>query len=640
MKKKIFAALTASVMAVTAFTAASVLPVSAEVQQTPEAAALLKQVQYGSYEQYTPIPADAGILTPDGMAAVTRIKGWKYAGIAFTCADADALTAAAPAAHPIHRSEGQYLDYSPSFFEIDDGEYSDVFLMQSLTGYADAFTNRWGDYPGMNTGTDGDILADFSGADGTVWLIASHPDNAEALVTWLCQQDVQILGVGYGTWEDTGWYDNIPPVLYAAPEDGYTLSEEDFSDYATRAIPVENNPFGYWEIDLPVELSYEEAQAICDELEQSPKISYVAHQPNAFMSEPNQDNLRVELVAPAAAVTEPSLSEIIQAGLPNEVIPAETPTADCVSYECSYLYQGVTVTCADIEALKQNGLNGIPVEWSDGIWSTYWQPSETGFLLQPIEGLAKEFGNYMKYEGGIPDGAEDMTFTLPEEYTGLDKPVYVLYAPKADADRLEAALAADRNVTVLGVLFCGLLDPAMYMGPCFHITAEENVTLTAESFGEYAPYAAFEPVENAWFVGSGDENTSFEEALVIQEQITAMDGIKSVCMLGVCLESLENPAATTAKIVPFTPKALKGDLDGDGMITADDAVLALKGANEITAETEADARTLTPAQEAAGDVDGDGELTAFDAFCILKYFNLREVAEVEDLTWADVLPAK
>ena len=84
----------------------------------------------------------------------------------------------------------------------------------------------------------------------------------------------------------------------------------------------------------------------------------------------------------------------------------------------------------------------------------------------------------------------------------------------------------------------------------------------------------------------------------------------------------------------------KGDLDGDGVITADDAVLALKGANEITAETEADARTLTPAQEAAGDVDSDGELTAFDAFCILKYFNLREVAEVEDLTWADVLPAK
>ena len=47
----------------------------------------------------------------------------------------------------------------------------------------------------MNPGTDGDILADFADAEGTVWLIASHPDNAEALVAWLYQQNVQILGV-------------------------------------------------------------------------------------------------------------------------------------------------------------------------------------------------------------------------------------------------------------------------------------------------------------------------------------------------------------------------------------------------------------------------------------------------------------
>lgn len=297
MKKRILSFLTSA--ALTAGMTA--LPVAAETTQPSGAAALLKQVQYGSYEQYTPIPAGSGIMTPDGMPAVTSVKCWEYAGIAFTCTDADALAAAAPAAHPVLKSEGQYLNIYLPFCDEKSGAESEQFLLQPLTGYAEAFAGRWGDEPGMNTGTDGDILADFSGADGTVWLIASHPDNAEALVTWLCQQDVQILGVGYGTWEDTGWYDNFPPSVYAAPETGYTLSAEDFGEYAAAAVPVENSPFGYWRIDLPMELSYEEAQAICNTLEQNPKISYVAHQPNAFMSEPNPDHLRVELVAPADA---------------------------------------------------------------------------------------------------------------------------------------------------------------------------------------------------------------------------------------------------------------------------------------------------------------------------------------------------
>ena len=87
-------------------------------------------------------------------------------------------------------------------------------------------------------------------------------------------------------------------------------------------------------------------------------------------------------------------------------------------------------------------------------------------------------------------------------------------------------------------------------------------------------------------------------------------------------------------------RTISGDLDGDGSISAYDASLVLRGANEITAGIEAANRTLTPAQEALGDVDGDGELTAFDASCILRYYNLKYVAEIEGITWADVLPAK
>ena len=276
----------------------------------------------------------------------------------------------------------------------------------------------------------------------------------------------------------------------------------------------------------------------------------------------------------AASTASESLAEIVQAGLPDEVIPTETPTADCVSYECSYSYEGVAVTCADIEALKENGLNGVPVEWSDGIWSSYWWPSETEFLIQPLEGLAKEFGFYGKYEhfgDEVQDDGKENSFPNPAECTGLDEPVYVLYTPKADAARLEAALASDRSVTVIGALFCGILQPVNEAGIILDIM----------------PYRA---------------------------------------------------AATTAKIVPFTPKAMMGDVDGDGQVTAYDATLALTAFSEKTAGYADGERSLTPAQEQIADVDGDGELTAFDASMILTYFNMKYNCGYDDLTWADVLP--
>ena len=83
----------------------------------------------------------------------------------------------------------------------------------------------------------------------------------------------------------------------------------------------------------------------------------------------------------------------------------------------------------------------------------------------------------------------------------------------------------------------------------------------------------------------------------------------------------------------------KGDVDGDGEITAYDASLALTGFNEATVMGyEPEERTLSPAQEQTADVDGDGVLTAFDATCILTYTNLKYNAGFDDLTWADVLP--
>ena len=58
------------------------------------------------------------------------------------------------------------------------------------------------------------------------------------------------------------------------------------------------------------------------------------------------------------------------------------------------------------------------------------------------------------------------------------------------------------------------------------------------------------------------------------------------------------------------PDVVKGDLDSDGVVSANDALLALKAASE--------AITLTDAQKAAADLDDDGYVTAFDALAILK----------------------
>ena len=507
------------------------------------------------------------------------------------------------------------------------------------------------------------------------------------------------------------------------------------------------------------------------------------------------------------------------------VAPAETPTADCVSFECSYSYEGVAVTCADIEALKENGLNGVPVEWSDGIWSSYWWPSGTEFLIQPLEGLSKEFGFYGKYEhfgDEVQDDGKENSFPIPAECTGLDEPVYVLYTPKADAARLEAALASDRSVTVIGALFCGILQPVNEAGIILDImpyraaaTTEKIVPFTpkapaadaaeqydiavyakehfrrsdgaalhfldptrwyareitkAPDFGnnEGIAYLYADDLGEKYLTGdwsgslmiaiayslfnfdlcgvSEEEAAAFDtlmtdfaasretlvylhdaqaprqlydyalhtdtaeqltdalkaqpdvKALISQIQytpvfvdtvnISTIDGLKFMTPDGDYLSEerlrvLENEndlswtvndaggvspeTVTTESLIELLsivanadpvilrPSPLaessygvqnddvrvlyqKGDVDGDGKVTAYDATLALTAFSEKTAGYADGERTLTPAQEQIADVDGDGELTAFDATMILTYFNLKYNTGYDDLTWADVLP--
>lgn len=58
------------------------------------------------------------------------------------------------------------------------------------------------------------------------------------------------------------------------------------------------------------------------------------------------------------------------------------------------------------------------------------------------------------------------------------------------------------------------------------------------------------------------------------------------------------------------PKVVKGDVDGDGKITAADARKALRAASQL--------ETLTETQKKAADVNNDGKVTAADARTILR----------------------
>ena len=93
------------------------------------------------------------------------------------------------------------------------------------------------------------------------------------------------------------------------------------------------------------------------------------------------------------------------------------------------------------------------------------------------------------------------------------------------------------------------------------------------------------------------------------------------------------PATTTAP----APQPLKGDFNGDGEVSVEDAQLTLKAYTRHVAGLES---TLTPEEEKAADVNGDGEVSVDDAQLILRYYTEKYVAGKDELTWEDLLKKK
>ena len=77
---------------------------------------------------------------------------------------------------------------------------------------------------------------------------------------------------------------------------------------------------------------------------------------------------------------------------------------------------------------------------------------------------------------------------------------------------------------------------------------------------------------------------------------------------------------------------LRGDINRDGVVSVEDAQLALKAYTEAVAGLK---QNLTQAQRMASDVNRDGSVTVEDAQLILKYYTEKTVAGKE-ITWKDI----
>lgn len=93
------------------------------------------------------------------------------------------------------------------------------------------------------------------------------------------------------------------------------------------------------------------------------------------------------------------------------------------------------------------------------------------------------------------------------------------------------------------------------------------------------------------------------QAVVDNEEATQEDVNAQLTALQAAIDDLEE--------ITVTPEPMLGDVNGDGKITAMDALLALQGATGKI--------NLTDEQKAAANVNGDEEVTAEDALVLLQY---------------------
>jgi hypothetical protein len=323
-----------------------------------------------------------------------------------------------------------------------------------------------------------------------------------------------------------------------------------------------------------------------------------------------------------------ALAAQIEKGLPVQILPfaPKSETDDRVGLFCQYEYQGIAVTVSDLDAVKAEGVGGVPVTWSEGFWTNYWMPENGEFLLQPLTGLAEEYGDIMKYELAKPLGAGDIVCSIPEIPAADGQTVYVLSVHGDDIEavnRLEAAMAADDRVKALGIVYGSMAVPMHFSpsDPTFPVGAseiaivpEDGAVLDPADFADlgkpvYAPTAPDYAAQGYLMMQLPGENAA--QARALADRIAALPGVAYTAITGSMPNSFTQSENLLLRLAPILHFG-SGDLNGDGETNIGDAVLLARFNAE---DFELDASTLNMDE---ADLNADGVTDALDLAELLR----------------------
>ncbi len=159
---------------------------------------------------------------------------------------------------------------------------------------------------------------------------------------------------------------------------------------------------------------------------------------------------------------------------------------------------------------------------------------------------------------------------------------------------------------------------------CFEIEGRDNSQadyrnyMMKISFTDATTGASTEPLDLVFDIPDGLENP---DSFTVYDYTFIADSEASESTFEL-IEDAPAPEKTGDIFYPSTfavhiPGYIKGDINGDGKVTATDASAALV---EYAVIADTGVETFNAREKAAGDINGDGKITATDASAILVYY--------------------
>ena len=200
------------------------------------------------------------------------------------------------------------------------------------------------------------------------------------------------------------------------------------------------------------------------------------------------------------------------------------------------------------------------------------------------------------------------------------------------------AILNDERFAGVGLLTDHYEQTAIYAeavyGTWLHLEAEEGYAFDQAALEAEGIIFADELTEDTKTVSCMYRDAlPLAEAIALCEALEAREDIAFAWPEGFITANTPLSAITHISVTPLT--LLTGDPNGDDMITADDARVALQAyVNQTVMQTDSG---LTALQLSAVDVNADNALTAEDANWILHYYVHNTVLGVET-DWSQILP--